>query len=186
MKKVIALALTAVMLFALAGCGAKPTVDENVGGAATQQAVTDEEKQVIMEVLGFSEEEFAAIRREQQRALADEAGAVQQQQQQQAQQQETVKTYTPDDVMAGGKYKVVLGDYMNSITLYYEDGKLVKLVETFQKNSEEEIEEYVAEGDALAEYTFNFIDWANAPLQDILDGMKDYGSFGQYKIVAVE
>jgi len=182
MKKIIALALAAVMLFALAGCGAKPTVDENVGSAAGGTEVSEE----ILEALGMSEEEFAAMDPEQQQALMDEMSAVQQQQQQQAQQQESVKSYTPYDVMAGGKYKFVLGDYMNSIILYYEAGKLVKLVETFQKNSEEEMEEYVAEGDALAEYTFNFIDWANAPLQDILDGMKDYGSFGQYKIVAVE
>ena len=94
--------------------------------------------------------------------------------------------YTPADVMAGGNYKVVLGDYMNSITLYYENGKLVKLEEKFQKFEEEGTSVLVVEGEALAEYGFNFIDWDNASLQDILDGMKDYGGFGKYSISAVD
>ena len=182
MKKIIVLIMTAVMLFAFAGCGAQPTVDENVGSAAGGSEVSEE----ILEALGMSEEEFAAMDPEQQQALLDEMGAVLEQQAQQQQQQETAKTYTPDDVMAGGKYKVVLGDYMNSITLYYENGKLVKLESSFQKSMDEETEVYVAEGDALKEYNFNFIDWANAPLQEILDGMKDYGAFGEYRIYAAE
>ena len=32
------------------------------------------------------------------------------------------------------------------------------------------------------DYGFNFIDWDNATLQDILDGMKDYGNYGEYRI----
>ena len=88
--------------------------------------------------------------------------------------------------MAGGSYKVVLGDYMNSITLYYENGKLVKLEEAFQKNDEEAAEYATFEGDSLAEYGFNFIDWDGASLQEILDGMKDYGGFGQYRISKTE
>ena len=91
-------------------------------------------------------------------------------------------TYTPQDVMAGGSYVVVLGDYMNSITLYYENGVLVKLVEDFQKSLEEETSAVTYEGEALEEYGFNFIDWSDAPLQDILDGMADYGGYGQYTI----
>ena len=113
-------------------------------------------------------------------------GAVMEEQSQQTQQQPQTpaKGHTPDDVMAGGKYKVVMGDYMNSITLYYEDGKLVRIEEEFQKNSQEEAESCTYEGDALADYGFNFIDWDGVPLQEILDGMKDYGGFGQYEIVA--
>lgn len=90
--------------------------------------------------------------------------------------------YTPQDVMAGGSYVVVLGDYMNSITLYYENGVLVKLVEDFQKSYEEETSAVTYEGEALEEYGFNFIDWSDAPLQDILDGMADYGGYDQYTI----
>ena len=205
MKKLIAFLIMAAMLAVMAGCGAKPAADENVGGVdtqqsaeetqqeeettqqeteETQQAVTDEEKQAIMDVLGFSEEEFAAMDPEQQKVLALEIGAVLEQQAQQQQQQAEAKTYTPDDVMAGGSYRVVLGDYMNSITLYYKDGKLVKLVESFQKSDEEETMDYVAEGAALQEYGFNFIDWDMATLQEIIDGMKDYGAFGEYRIYA--
>lgn len=91
-------------------------------------------------------------------------------------------TYTPRDVMAGGSHVVVLGDYMNSITLYYENGVLVKLVEDFQKSFEEETSPVTYEGEALEEYGFNFIDWSDAPLQDILDGMADYGGYGEYTI----
>ncbi len=90
--------------------------------------------------------------------------------------------YTPSDVMTGGSYVVVLGDYMNSITLYYENGVLVKLVEDFQKSDEEETSAVTYEGEALEEYGFNFIDWSDAPLQDILDGMADYGGYDQYTI----
>ena len=185
MKKLTSFIIMAAMLVTMAGCGAKTTVDKNVGGVEnSQQTITEEEKQAVMEALGFSEEEFEAMDPEQQKMLLEEMGVVQEQQQQQQQQQEEVKTYTPDDVMAGGSYTVVLGDYMNSITLYYKDGKLVKLVESFQKNDEEETEDYVAEGADLQEYGFNFIDWDNATLQEILDGMKDYGAFGEYRIYA--
>ena len=192
MKKLLAFIIMAAMLLAMAGCGSQPAVDENVGGVndtqTEEQGLSDEEFHTILDALGMSEEEFLAMESEQQQALLNEMGAVleQQQQQQEQQQQEAAKEYTPEDVMAGGSYKVVLGDYMNSITLYYENGKLVKLVESFQKSFDEEVEDYVAEGDALAEYGFNFIDWANAPLQEILDGMKDYGGFGQYQITAME
>ena len=189
--------VTAVMFAAMAGCsqgepapqgdvqsGTAPET-ENVG--AVEDSAGDgtvEASAEVLEALGMSAEEFAAMDPEKQKAIMDEMGAVLENQQQQTQQQEQAKSYTPDDVMAGGRYKVVMGDYMNSITLYYEDGKLVKLESSFQKSSEEEEEVYVAEGDALKEYNFNFIDWANAPLQEILDGMKDYGAFGEYRIYA--
>lgn len=96
--------------------------------------------------------------------------------------QNQTDAYTPSDVMAGGSYVVVLGDHMNSITLYYENGVLVKLVEDFQKSDEEETSAVTYEGDALEEYGFNFIDWSDAPLQDILDGMAGYGGYDQYTI----
>ena len=81
---------------------------------------------------------------------------------------------------------VVLGDYMNSITLYYEDGVLVKLVEDFQKSFEEEAEITTYEGEALEEYGFNFIDWSGASLQEILDGMRDYGGYDNCTIKKVD
>ena len=182
MKKLFSVIMAFVMVAAMAGCGqSTAAADKNVGAVGEVSAE-------VLEMLGMSEEEFAAMDPEKQQAILDEMGAVmgeQSQQPQQPQQPQTpAKSHTPDDVMAGGKYKVVMGDYMNSITLYYEDGKLVRIEEEFQKNSLEEAESYTYEGDALADYGFNFIDWDGASLQEILDGMKDYGGFGQYEIVA--
>ena len=182
MKKLFSVIMAFVMVAAMAGCGqSTAAADKNVGAVGEVSAE-------VLEMLGMSEEEFAAMDPEKQQAILYEMGAVmgeQSQQSQQPQQPQTpAKSHTPDDVMAGGKYKVVMGDYMNSITLYYEDGKLVRIEEEFQKNSEEEAESYTYEGDALADYGFNFIDWDGASLQEILDGMKDYGGFGQYEIVA--
>lgn len=181
MKKIILVLVSAMVFAALAGCGSAPETG-NVGAVENNVEVSAE----VLEMLGMSEEEFAAMDPEKQQAILDEMGAVMEETQQNEQQEPAKenKTYTPDDVMAGGSYKVVMGDYMNSITLYYENGVLVKVVEEFQKNSEEEAESYTYEGDALAEYTFNFIDWDGVSLQEILDGMKDYGGFGQYEIVA--
>ena len=134
----------------------------------------------------MSAEQWAAMDPAQQEGILAEMGVVMEQGKNEEQKEEQTKpaskTYTPDDVMAGGSYKVVLGDYMNSITLYYENGKLVKIVEEFQKNDEEAAESATYEGDSLADYGFNFIDWDGVSLQAILDGMKDYGGFGQYRI----
>ena len=179
MKKLFSVIMVFVMVAAMAGCGqSTAAADKNVGAVGEVSAE-------VLEMLGMSEEEFAAMDPEKQQAILEEMGAVTGEQSQQPQQpQAPAKSHTPDDVMAGGKYKVVMGDYMNSITLYYEDGKLVRIEEEFQKNSEEEAESYTYEGDALADYGFNFIDWDGASLQEILDGMKDYGGFGQYEIVA--
>ena len=179
MKKLFSVIMAFVMVAAMAGCGqSTAAADKNVGAVGEVSAE-------VLEMLGMSEEEFAAMDPEKQQAILEEMGAVTGEQSQQPQQpQAPAKSHTPDDVMAGGKYKVVMGDYMNSITLYYEDGKLVRIEEEFQKNSDEEAESYTYEGDALADYGFNFIDWDGASLQEILDGMKDYGGFGQYEIVA--
>ncbi len=197
MKRWMAMMLCVVLLLSAMGCGGTTAGTDNVGQAgneARQENAGNADKggsvevsAEILEALGLSEEQWAAMDPAQQEALAAEMGMVleQNKKEEQKEEQETKpasKTYTPDDVMAGGSYKVVLGDYMNSITLYYENGKLVKLVEEFQKNSEEEAYSATYEGDSLAEYGFNFIDWDGASLQEILDGMKDYGGYGEYRI----
>ncbi len=187
MKKLILMIAVSALFVTMAGCADTDVKTETNAGTETVGGVEDtsaEAPQELLEMIGMSQEEFAAMDPEKQQALLDELGMVMESQQKQEENKQEVKTYTPDDVMAGGSYKVVLGDYMNSITLYYEDGVLVKLEESFQKSSEEDAESYTVEGAALADYTFNFIDWANAPLQEILDGMKDYGGFGQYQIMA--
>ena len=198
MKKFVAMVLCAVLMLCLAGCAGGSADTNNVGGvndaAGNENAggaevggkaeVTAE----ILEMLGMSEEEFAALDPAEQEAIVGEFNAVldQQKENEKTEQAQQSAKYTPDDVMAGGSYKVVLGDYMNSITLYYENGKLVKIVEEFQKNDEEMAESFTYEGDTLADYTFNFIDWDGSSLQEILDGMKDYGGFGEYRISKTE
>ncbi len=176
MKKIIAFLVVAAMFCTMTACAKQTAGTGNVDGVEVSAEV--------LEALGMSEEEFAAMDPEKQAAIMAEMGVVaEQQQQQQTESKPENKKATPDDVMAGGSYKVVMGDYLNTITLYYENGKLVKIEEEFQKNDEEAAEYYTYEGDALADYGFNFIDWDGATLQDILDGMKDYGAFGQYEIV---
>ncbi len=197
MKKMMAMILCVILLMSVMGCGGTTAGTDNVGqvGGTSSQEIAGEETHggssvevsaEILEALGMSQEQWVAMDPAQQEAMMAEMGMVLEQgkkEEQAAQQtQAEAKSYTPDDVMAGGSYKVVLGDYMNSITLYYENGKLVKLVEEFQKSSEEEAYGGTYEGDSLAEYGFNFIDWDGVSLQDILDGMKDYGGYDQYRI----
>ena len=200
MKKIIAIVLSMIMLLTAVACGGTTAGNDSVGGvdapgkenagAADQGGSSVKVSGEMLEALGISEEQWAAMDPAQQEALMTEMGMVLEQnkkdEQTQAQTQAANKKYTPSDVMAGGSYKVVLGDYMNSITLYYENGKLVKLEEAFQKNDEEAAEYATYEGDSLAEYGFNFIDWDGASLQEILDGMKDYGGYGEYRISKTE
>lgn len=172
MKKTAVMILCAVLLFSMAGCSVGKIGTDSADGQISAEK---------LEMLGISAEEFADMDPDAQQALLDELGAVAEDNQQKNTGKSTAAC-TPADVMAGGSYEVVLGDYMNSITLYYENGVLVKLVERFQKSYDEEVETATYEGDALAAYGFNFIDWSGSTLQDILDGMSDYGGFGQYTI----
>lgn len=188
MKKIMAMVMSIIMLLGVMGCGGTTAGTDNVGQVdnANQGGNSVEVSAEILEALGMSAEQWAAMDPAQQEGILAEMGVVMEQGKSEEQKEEQTKpaskTYTPDDVMAGGSYKVVLGDYMNSITLYYENGKLVKIVEEFQKNDEEAAESATYEGDSLADYGFNFIDWDGVSLQAILDGMKDYGGFGQYRI----
>ena len=206
MKKIISLVLALVLLMATVACSAEKPATDTVGGTETNQTENNTENEAtgesetagesdasaelsdedikLLESVGMSVESVYAMDPEQRQAILDELRAVMDDKAQQAVEKEEHKSYTVDDVMAGGSYRVVLGDYMNSITLYYENGKLVKLVENFQKSFEEETASMEYTGDALAEYGFNFVDWDNASLQEILDGMKDYGGYSNYEIAA--
>ncbi len=193
MKKGVGLVISVILGLSLMACGGKSTDTGEISGITNEgdssAEVSGEVSAEILERLGITEEEFAAMDPGMQQAILDEMKAViehDKKEEEEEQEQQKAPTYTPDDVMAGGSYVVVLGDYMNSITLYYENGVLVKIVEKFQKNSEEEAEVLTYEGDGVAEYRFNFIDWDGASLQTILDGMKDYGGFGNYKITKSE
>ena len=199
MKKLIATIICVVMLAAMVGCDSTngeisgdpdkvgSVTENNQPGQDTQKETTDDDaapqiSAEALEMLGMTAEQFAALDPDDQKALLDEIGAVVDNNDKKPSTETKPVTYTPDDVMSGGSYVVVLGDYMNSITLYYENGVLVKLVEDFQKSFEEEVFSVTYEGQALEEYGFNFIDWSGATLQEILDGMRDYGGFDNYTI----
>jgi len=135
----------------------------------------------VLEQAGISEEEFAAMSAEQQQALLDELGAAMQQKEQQQQEQQAKPKTTIDDVAAGGSYVVTVGDSLmwNYFELCYEDGKLVKIVVSFQKNDEEEADVQVVEGDAIAEFTLFFIDYTvSAP--ELVDALKNQGYTNVY------
>ena len=178
MKKIVALLLSVTLLIALAGCGTDETGTTQPPAEGSDLQASAE----VLEILGMTAEEFAALEPDVRQALLDEVGAVLENDRNDQDTEKEPVTYTPDDVMAGGSYVVVLGDYMNSITLYYENGVLVKLVEDFQKSFDEETSSVTYEGEALEEYGFNFIDWSGATLQEILDGMADYGGYDEYQI----
>jgi len=160
MKKLIALLLTACMLMAFCACG-------NVSGISKEDAA-------LLEEAGFSEEEIEAMSEEQRAALLSELGIVKDYEE----QKNPPKTYTADDVANGGKYKVVVADdamQWNSFTLYYEDGKLVKIEIHFQKNDEEPAETEVIEGDAIADYSLFFIDYDGLTPGELIDTLNDKG-----------
>ncbi|MBE6037849.1 MAG: hypothetical protein E7218_01430 [Anaerofustis stercorihominis] len=166
MKKLIALLLTACMLMAFCACG-------NVSGISKEDAA-------LLEEAGFSEEEIEAMSEEQRAALLSELGIVKdyEEQKKEEEQKNPPKTYTADDVANGGKYKVVVADdamQWNSFTLYYEDGKLVKIEIHFQKNDEEPAETEVIEGDAIADYSLFFIDYDGLTPGELIDTLNDKG-----------
>ena len=186
MKKIVLILLIVVLTFSFASCGNDTPKDKEVAGINDGNSNGVEISQEILAKLNMTEEEFSALSPEKQQAILDELGVVIQQQKNTPEPKPTPVKYTPQDVENGGKFVVVLGDWSNTITLYYEDGVLVKVVEEFRKSSEEEPMVAVYEGDGVNDYTFNHIDWANSSLQEILDKMKDYGNFGLYEITRIE
>jgi major membrane immunogen (membrane-anchored lipoprotein) len=166
MKKLIALLLTICMLMALCACG-------NVSG------ISDDDMNILEEA-GFSQEQIEAMSEEQRQALLDELGIVMdyEAQKKEEEKKDPPKKYTADDVANGGKYKVTVADggmMWNVFTLYYEDGKLVKIEVSFRKNDGEEPEEEVIEGDAIAEYSLFFIDYDGLTPGELINTLNDEG-----------
>lgn len=163
MKKVISILILAVMVAALAaGCGPKT---EPVSGISAEQ-------QALLQEYGIPMDQFNQMSEEEQRAILDELGIVASDKEQENNQtQQPSKTYTPEDVAAGGKYKVRIGDgRLNNYYLYYEDGKLVKVEISFQKNDDEEAETYLFEGDTLEDFWYY-----GKTLQELIDYFNDQG-----------
>lgn len=168
-RLMIVLLLVALLV---GGCGKENTQLDNVGDVNQGTAGLTEEMAAMLEKMGISQEEFAAFSPEKQQAILDELGVVAGNQAQNT--KPSAKEYTTADVAAGGKYMVYIGDSMhwNGYTMYYEDGKLVKVAASFRKNSEEEPEEYLFEGDTLKD--FWYIDKSLDELIRFFDE-KDYG-----------
>lgn len=164
MKKFIALILAIVMMLSvLTGCG-------NVGGISDYPSELEE--------AGITQEEYAAMSDEQKQALLDELGIKAEvgTNKEEPKPTEKPKKTTIEDVENGGSYVVTVGDSMlwNYFELHYENGKLVKIVTSFQKNDEEEAEVEVIEGDAIKDYTLFFLDYTVSPSQLISD-LQNYG-----------
>lgn len=174
MKKIIVILLSLVFFSAaFTGCSSAST--GNVGDI-------NDETTAVLEEAGFSEEEIAAMTEEERQAIADELGAVLEQEEQQKEEQESAtEKVTPEDVENGGSYVVTVGDSMmwNYFELHYENGKLVKIVISFQKNDEEEPAVEIIEGDAIAEYTLFFIDYT-MPASDLIDALVNQGYTNVY------
>ncbi len=148
MKRIMAILLTIIMLATVfTACG-------NVGGISDYPSELEE--------AGISQEEYAAMSDEQKQALLDELGVVAPiGKEEKPQETPKAEKHTLDDVSKGGNYVVTVSDSMrwNYFELHYENGKLVKIVVSFQKNDEEEPEIEIIEGDAVADYGLYFIDY---------------------------
>ena len=167
MRKLIIVLFISLLLV---GCGS------NVGSIEG----LSESQLAFLQEAGISEEEFAAMPSEKQQALLDELGYVDKQQQQ-SNSQSSSKKATLDDVKNGGNYVVTVGDSMlwNYVELHYEDGKLVKIYMSFQKNDDEPVEEYTFVGDEAINCTFFNIDYSQDP-KDVVDDLLDYGYTNVY------
>lgn len=125
--------------------------------------------------MGISEEEFYSYDKEQQEAILNELNIVNTQKENQ-QQESTSSSLSISDIEAGGNYIVTVSDEsrLNYFTLYYEDGKLVKMVISFQKSYDEEAEVEIVEGDAIGEYSLFFIDY-DVEASQLIDALNQKG-----------
>lgn len=134
----------------------KNTLDNDNKDVSEAPVVSEEQLAMVMEYLGISAEEFYSYSVDKQVALLDELGIVASEREEKESEKDSIKTYTSDDVAAGGKYKVTMGDGMmwNYYEFYYEDGKLVKIYMSFRKNDEEEPDISTIEGSELQNNKF--------------------------------
>ena len=101
-----------------------------MGLAMIDEQILAMEQAAMLEGFGISMEEFSSMSAEEQQAILDELGIVMEDQKQTESTSGSKKEYTTADVAAGGKYKVRIGDgRLNNYWLYYENGKLVKIVD---------------------------------------------------------
>ena len=187
---ILVLSLSAGVLF---GCAQDPAL-ENVGSVATTPGVTNattaaqtppasqgaqevtlsEEQAAFLQECGISLEEFYAMPLEKQQMILLELGIVLgDQEKEDPDTQQKPQQYTTADVVSGGKYQVRIGDgWLNNYYLTYENGVLVKVEASFQKSSEEPPDEYLWEGENLAEFWYY-----GMTLDGIIDyfDQKDYG-----------
>ena len=166
MKKVI---ISLFVILLLVGCGSN-------GGAFDGLS---ESQLAALQEAGITEETFAAMPKEKQEALMDELGMITGDNGQVNKPKPEKETI--DNVSQGGNYVVTVGDSMlwNYVELHYQDGKLVKIYMSFQKNDEEPAEEYTFVGDEAINCTFFNIDYSQDP-KDVVNALLNYGYTNVY------
>lgn len=200
MTKFITLFLSLTILFSLlTGCGSTGRDTNNSVGNITDATentesisdsntnsdtnteppeLTESMMVALTEILGISYEEFRSYDIEKQYALLHELGLVLEDTSEKESEKNERPVYTTDDVNKGGKYIVTIQDSMgwNSYTFYYEDGRLIKVETSFQKNDEEEPWTETYEGDSLSEYKYS-----NMTLDEIINDITaDNNNFHVY------
>ncbi len=177
MKKLLALLLALTISVSMVACGSA----EPVGGI-------DKDLKQQLESAGIDPDNFAEKSPEEQQAIMDELGISANRESNKPPATPKPKQPTLEDVSGQGSYVVTVGDSMlwNTFELYYEDGVLVKIVTSFQKNSDEEAMVDTVEGaDAVAACEWFFIDYTQNP-QDLVNSIKDKQEYTQVYIQKAE
>lgn len=136
-----------------------------------------------LEEAGISQKDFEAMSDEQKQAILDELGIKGNVSggKEETKPTEKPKKATLDDVRKGGKWVVTVGDSMlwNYVELHYEDGKLVKIYVSFQKNDDEPADIMTAEGDEIADFGLYFIDYTD-DVSTVVNALIDNGFTNTY------
>lgn len=166
MKKLLSVLLALLMLtsvFTACGSGSNYPAELEEAGISQEEyeAMSDEQKQAVLDKLG----------------IKGDVGSIEKD----PKPTEKPKKATLDDVRNGGKWVVTVGDSMlwNYIELHYEDGKLVKIYVSFQKNDEEPADIMTAEGDEIADFGLYFIDYTD-DVNTVVDALIDNGFTNTY------
>lgn len=145
------------------GAGSNNTgnTDDNISDSDTTKnsethteppELTESMMVALMDILGISYEQFYSFDIEKQYAILNELGVVLEDNNEKESEKDEAPVYTTADVAKGGKYLVTIQDSMgwNRYSFYYENGNLVKIETTFQKNDEDEVSTDTYEGASLS------------------------------------
>ena len=151
-RRILALVL---VLLALTGC----KKEENANLSPADQALLDQ-------MVGM--DAFDKMNTAQQEQLLEDLG---------------IGRFTLEDVAGQGRYMVVLSDTMglNTFTLHYEDGKLMRVATAFCKTSKDTPTKSAASGSLLEDYHYKAIHFLSHSPQDLVALLAEEG-FAQIAI----